>query len=175
MFGLEGSLNEALRWQTLAVEIEPDNPRLWAELAELHLRCDEPGECVECRRRILELGPADRVGALINLGWALQEDGRPYEAIEQYLIARDIRPGSAPVHFVLGGAYEEQGRMAEAESELREAIRSQPRFPIAYSRLATLLRKNLPDDDFHFRLQPPHAFSSAAPCIVTQVPGRCHA
>jgi len=52
------------------------------------------------------------------------------------------------VHLALGGAYEEQGRMAEAESELREAIRLQPHFPLAYSRLAMLLRGGQPDDDF---------------------------
>lgn len=83
----EGSLNDTLRWYKLAVEMDPQNPDLWEELADLHLKRDEPDEAVTCRQRILDLSPADPLGARIELGWALQEDGRPDEAMEQYRIA----------------------------------------------------------------------------------------
>ncbi len=143
----EGSLADALRWHELAVAMEPDNGYLWAELADLHQKRDEPDKAAACRRRVLDLSPADRAAAHVDLGWALQEDGRPDEALEQYQIARSLRPDWAQAHFALSGVHEERGDMAEAEAAVREAIRLQPRFPAGYSRLATLLRSKLPDDD----------------------------
>jgi tetratricopeptide (TPR) repeat protein len=144
---LEGALHDALRWYKLAVEMEPDNPHLWEELADLHQKRDEPDEAVGCRQRVLDLSPADPLGARIELGWALQEDGRLDEALEQYRIALDSRPNSARVHLALGRAHEELGDMAEAEARAREAIRLQPRFPAASAHLAALLGGRCPDDD----------------------------
>ena len=74
---LEGSLGDALKWHMLAVEMEPDNRYFWEELADLHQKRDESDKAVECRRRVLELAPADEAQAHIELGWALQEDGGP--------------------------------------------------------------------------------------------------
>jgi tetratricopeptide (TPR) repeat protein len=144
---LVGALDDALRWYKLAVDMVPDRPDFWEELAELHRIRDESDQAVECRRRVVELVPADRVDARIALGGALQDDGRPDEAMEQYAIARRIRPDSAQVHFALSGVHEEWGDLSEAESEVRAAIRVRPHFPAAYARLATLLRGGLPDDD----------------------------
>jgi tetratricopeptide (TPR) repeat protein len=144
---LEGSLDDALKWHKIAVEMEPDNPEFLAELADLHQKRDEPDEAILRRRRVLELSQADPTDALIDLGWAFQEDGRPEEALEQYRIALCGRPDSAQVHFALGGVHEELGDMAAAEAALREAIRLKPRFPVAYARLATLLRGRLPEGD----------------------------
>jgi len=144
---LEGFLGDAARWHKLAVEMEPNNPGLWRELADLHQKRDEPDQAVECRRRVLDLSPGDGAGARIELGWALQEDGRPDEALEQYLMARRMEPESAQVHFALAGVHEERGDMPEAEASVRAAIRLHPRFPAAYARLATLLRGKLPAED----------------------------
>ncbi len=147
---LEGSLNDALKWHKIAVEMEPNNPEFLAELADLHQKRDEPDEAIPCRRRVVELSQADPTDALIDLGWALQEDGRPEEALEQYQIALVGKPGSAQVHFALGGVHEELGDMTTAEAVLREAIRLRSRFPAAYARLATLLRWKLRDVDLRF-------------------------
>jgi tetratricopeptide (TPR) repeat protein len=144
---LEGSLDDALKWHNLAVELEPENPDLWDELADLHLKRDESDKAVECLERVLALVPGADVDARVELGGALQDDGRPNEALEQYQIARRTQPDSPQVHFALSGIYEEWGDMSEAESEVRTAIRLQPRFPAGYARLATLLRAKLPEDD----------------------------
>jgi tetratricopeptide (TPR) repeat protein len=144
---LEGSLNDALKWYKLAVEMEPENPGFWSELADLYQKKDEPDEAVSCRRRVVELSPDASIGPLIDLGWALQEDGRPEEALEHFHIARHAHSDSAHVHFALGGIHEELGDMEAAEAALREAIRLGPRFPAAHARLATLLRGKLPEED----------------------------
>ncbi len=146
-FRLEGNLAEALRWQTLAVEMKPEDPAFWDALADLHQKRDEADKAVECRRQILDLPGLDRVVPLVELGRALQDDGRPEEALEQYATAQALRPDSGQVHYALAGLLEERGDMPGAEAEVREAIRLRPGFAAAYSRLATLLRGKLPDRD----------------------------
>ena len=143
----EGLLGEALRWLKLAIELEPGNARFWDELAELHLKREEPDLAVECRRRVFELAPQDDVETRIALGWAMQEDGNIPEALEQYIFAHQIRPGLPQVQLAMSGAYEELGELSAAEAALREAIRLHPRLTAAHARLATLLRGNLPDAD----------------------------
>ena len=141
------SLEEALKWQDLAVTIEPRNIDFWAELASLCVMRDETARAVDCRRQILELGPTDPVDARVELGAALQDDGRPDEAMAEYQAALRAYPNSADVHASLGGIHEEFGDLRRAEQEIRTAIQLAPGFAGAYARLATLLRGSLPDDD----------------------------
>ncbi len=143
----EGSLDDALTWYKMAVEMEPGEPKFWEELADLYHQRDEPDEAVLCRQRLIDLPAADPVGARLSLGFALQVDGRHDEALEQYRLCLEIEPNSARTQFALSATLEEQGRLAEAEAALREAIRLEPRFPAAHARLAMLLRGKLPEDD----------------------------
>ena len=116
-------------------------------MADLYLKRDEAEQAVECRKRVIALLPTVEPAAHIDLGWALQEDGRHDEALREFHIAQNLKPDLPQVHFSLSGIYEEQGNMAATEASVREAIRLQPRYPAAYARLATLLRRELPDDD----------------------------
>ncbi len=143
----DGHLAEALTWYRMAVEMEPENSGFCEELAELYQVADESDKAVACWRRVLELSPTAETRVRIEMGCALQQDARPEEALEQFLVARDSSPDSALAHFSIGGVYEVLGKMSEAEAMLREAIRLRPRFPAAYARLATLLRGKLPDGD----------------------------
>ena len=115
---LEGRLDDALRWHQFAVEIEPDNASFWEELAELHLKRDEADKAVECWQRVLELVPTGRVDARVALGAALQDDGRPDEAMEEYEVALRTYPNSSQIHFAISGILEEQGDLSQAESEV---------------------------------------------------------
>ena len=94
----------------MAAEMEPENPNRWRELAELYQKRDAPDEAVSCRQRVVALSAIDDVNARVELGWSLQEDGRPDEAMEQYLMIKESRPGSPSVHFAPGRRVRGAGR-----------------------------------------------------------------
>ena len=85
---LDGNLAEALPWYKLAIGMEPDNAVFWEELADIYQKREELDKAVTCWRRVLELSPTTETRVLIELGSALQQDGRPEEALEQFLAAR---------------------------------------------------------------------------------------
>jgi tetratricopeptide (TPR) repeat protein len=76
-------------------------------------------------RRRLEKYPGDFV-AHANLAAALEQRGRPDEAIAEYRRALRARPGSAAVLNNLGAALQASGRLDEAVAQYREAVRAEP-------------------------------------------------
>jgi len=143
----EGRFHDALAWYRQAIELDGRNPFFWEQLADLHSDREEPGEAVACWRRALELAPAERPGPHVGLGWALQEDGRLDEAMEQYEAAARLQADFAPALLHLGGAFTERGELNEAEAAFRAALKAQPEYPLPHARLATLLRDKLPEAD----------------------------
>jgi tetratricopeptide (TPR) repeat protein len=138
---------QALPWLKRAAELEPQNPAFHEMLGDYYLEREEFAEAVECYWRVLTLAKADRAGVRLSLGWALQEQGRLAEALDQYEIAQRLDPNSALVQNYLGGIHEEFGKTAAAEAAYRLAIQRQPQFALPYARLGTLLRDKLPDPD----------------------------
>lgn len=142
----DGQFSDAMTWLTQAVELNPDDATFWEYLAELHAEREDPAKAIPCWDRVLALEP-QRASAHNRLGWALREEGRLSDAREHYHTALQLKPDFAPAHLSLGGLHEELGELAEAEADFREALRVQPGLPLAYGRLATLLRGKLPDAD----------------------------
>ena len=73
---VDGRLAEAEPWFKQAVELEPENPWFWEQLAELQIEHQEHGAAIPCWERAIELAAKERAGPYISLGWSLQEDGR---------------------------------------------------------------------------------------------------
>lgn len=144
---LDGQLGGAVPWLKQAAEHDADNPLRWQELAELHAERDEFAEAIPCWERVLALSPTKQAATYNSLGIALQDEGRIAEARENYQIALRLQPDLAPALLHLGGIHEELGEMADAEAAFRKALSVQPKFPLPYGRLATLLRDKLPEAD----------------------------
>lgn len=142
----EGQLDDALVWLKKAVELEPGNITFWEYLAELYGAMEEPAEAIPCWERVLAQDP-NRAAAHLALGWALQEEGQLAAAGEHYHAAAQLEPASAAAKLNLGGLHEELGDMAAAEAEFRAALQLQPAYALPHGRLATLLRRKLPEDD----------------------------
>lgn len=68
----------------------------------------------------------ESVGAHVNLGIALQDQGRVREAEEQWMVALAIAPETSLVHFSLATSALSEGRYADAAARASEALRLDP-------------------------------------------------
>jgi tetratricopeptide (TPR) repeat protein len=85
-------------------------------------------------RHALAVG-ADSSLARNNLGLALDADGRPAEAAEEYAAALRLDPASLKTYNNLGVALGKLGRWREAERCLSDAVRLDPGFADAHNNL----------------------------------------
>jgi tetratricopeptide (TPR) repeat protein len=85
--------------------------------------------------------PPDCVAVLINLGCALDAQGKWAEAEAAYREALRLKPDFSKAYNNLGNALSEQGKLTEAEAAYREAIRLKPDYPRAHRNLGRLLRQ----------------------------------
>jgi tetratricopeptide (TPR) repeat protein len=76
-------------------------------------------------RRALAVHPGNAM-AHINLGSALEAQGRPAEALHHYQAALRLQPRRAQVHNNLGNVLDALGRHEEALGHYREALRLKP-------------------------------------------------
>ncbi|MBD0335859.1 MAG: tetratricopeptide repeat protein [Cyanobacteria bacterium Co-bin13] len=85
--------------------------------------------------------PKLKLGAAINLGSLLKQQGRLPEAIAQFEQAIAMDPDCAIAHFNLGVAHRAQGYLDPAIAAYRRAIELQPNYPEAYQNLGVALFK----------------------------------
>lgn len=64
-----------------------------------------------------------------NLGIVYFKQGRPNEAVEEYLTALNLRPDFAEAHYNLGNVYANQGRLDDAIEEYLITLRLTPDDP----------------------------------------------
>jgi protein O-mannosyl-transferase len=81
----------------------------------------------------------DNYIAHINLGVALELEGRLDEAVAEYRAAETIAPNRYQIHNNLGNYLEHQGKPAEALAEYREAVRLNPKLPELHNSLGIAL------------------------------------
>jgi tetratricopeptide (TPR) repeat protein len=77
--------------------------------------------------------------AQINLGVALEQQGRKEEALAHYTEALQINPNRLQAHNDLANLLADLGRRTEALEHYREALRLKPDAPLAHENLGTLL------------------------------------
>src|SRR5712692_6446928 len=79
--------------------------------------------------------------AHINLGTALEEEGKGSQAVKHYREALDLVPNNAIAHLNLGGCLLRQGELAEAVEHLSLAVKSSPDHVGAHNNLALALAR----------------------------------
>lgn len=82
-----------------------------------------------------------------NLGDALFKEGKANDAISQYRIALQLRPGYAEAHNSLGIALEKNGKLDEAAGEYNDALKIYPTFAYAALNIGALYFKEGRIDD----------------------------
>jgi Flp pilus assembly protein TadD len=91
-------------------------------------------------RRSLAVSPRNPI-AHINLGVALQQQGRREEALAQYQAARELAPQRVQVHNNLATLFDELDRNDEALAAYEEALRLAPLAPLAHANFGAFLAK----------------------------------
>jgi tetratricopeptide (TPR) repeat protein len=81
----------------------------------------------------------DNATARLNLGVALEADGRKADAMAEYRAAVKLDPDSAIAHNNLANLLDDAGRPDEAMAEYRTALRLNPGFELAHDNFGTLL------------------------------------
>jgi tetratricopeptide (TPR) repeat protein len=113
------------------------------------------------------LNAADDAVGFHNLGYVLEQLGRPADAQRQYERALELNPGLAGAHTNLGTALARQGRFPEAVTHLTEAMRLEPGSAAAHNNLGGvfLQQRQVEVASRHFRsaleLNPEHADAHA--------------
>ena len=89
-------------------------------------------------RSVVEAAP-DNPRGWNGLGFAIETQGRPQDAIEYYLQALEIDPDYPEAYYNLGNALQASGRLDEAIEQYREALRARPAYPEAINNLGNTL------------------------------------
>ena len=79
--------------------------------------------------------------AHLNLGYALDKEGRKDKAMKEYRIAVELEPDVAEPHNNLANLLDDAGHPDEAIAEFQKALRINSRFVAAHNNLGTLLVK----------------------------------
>jgi tetratricopeptide (TPR) repeat protein/serine/threonine protein kinase len=135
--GAVGSTGPAVALLRRAQARHPGDFWLNHELG-LALRDREPAEAVRYLTAAVALRP-DSAGTHLNLGAALDEQGKLDEAAREFRRTLDLDPKYSLAHVNLGIVLVKQGKPAEAETALRQALALAPRLALAYGELAVAL------------------------------------
>lgn len=115
--------------------LNPHDPEVLAEMANLAICLGEPDKAVEQLQEAIRLTPYHDDWYLEYLGWAYEEAGRPQQAIETLEKVVNLEEPSEAQRWVMptfAAAYAEVGRMADAQ-KIVEIINSfKLAHPISY-------------------------------------------
>src|SRR5689334_16358951 len=119
--------------------IQQDDVRLQLERGETLLRQGNHKGAAQAARRALEQNPSSADGHYL-LGRVFLNDRKPEKAAEEFTRSLALRPAS-PVLRDLAAVYVLQGKPAEAEQTLLQAIKADPNHVASYLDLANLYER----------------------------------
>jgi tetratricopeptide (TPR) repeat protein len=143
-----GQSAEAEQEFNRAVELAPEDVRVWNGLFSFHLRSKSTNKAREILHALEQnksLSVADR-NFVVAQGYELL--GEWDRAAKEYEAAADSSPDRAPIHVRLAGIYLRSDRQRAAVS-LRKALEIDPQLTIARRMLAALLASNGTEAEFH--------------------------
>ncbi|HEY4723920.1 MAG TPA: tetratricopeptide repeat protein, partial [Anaerolineae bacterium] len=146
-----GDLDSAQADLQAALDREPLNRLIAAELGRVYLQRSEYASAEKWLTTARDLDPADPVGwktlAELYVGRAY---GSPAQAVSTAQQAVNLTPNDAAAHLWLGRAYLISGDRDRAEDELRRSIELDPRSAVAHLYLGRLLTKNFEEGRLEF-------------------------
>jgi len=136
-----GNVGDAEGWVVQAVTAHPQEAEAWIALAGFYIENDyqiEEGGIPAARQAVVLAPTNDRALDLLGLGWFKAGDFSTAERF--FLRALEQNPDSAVIHLHLGMCLQEEGRIAEARTELESALALDPTGPVG-KRASSMLAK----------------------------------
>ncbi len=119
-----------------ALEKDPEQPNIWANLADAQLKNNQADKAIESYQKAIAIKPDD-AGLHQNLGVIYGKVGKVKEAQESFQKAAGLNPGQSAVNFYnLGATLINSGKTAEAAEAFQKAIESDATYAEAYYQLA---------------------------------------
>lgn len=137
---------EAIDSYERALNLQPNMPELWFNLAIAQTNIGNLAQAEQCYRQAIKLQP-QFFEAHGNLGTILQRQGKLGEAITSYRKGLSINPQDARGYFNLGTALRDEGLLNDAVESYQKAIALFPNYTDAYNNLGETLRDRGDMDD----------------------------
>jgi tetratricopeptide (TPR) repeat protein len=121
----QGKAHQAFETFFKASEKAPDQPEVWAALANSALGMNDTPRATLAARKALQLAP-DHLDALLVLSYAQLRAGQGAEALKTLTRAAAAHPDNAMVRCLLGRAHDAVGNRAEAIRCYSQALQLDP-------------------------------------------------
>jgi tetratricopeptide (TPR) repeat protein len=119
-----------------ALEKDPEQPNIWANLGDTQAKMNQLDKAIESFQKAIAL-KADDAGLHQNLGVIYGKAGKTAEAQEEFKKAAEIAPAGAGAvnYFNLGATMVNSGKSQEAADAFKKAIEVDPTYAEAYYEL----------------------------------------
>ncbi|MDY6854904.1 MAG: M48 family metalloprotease [Thermodesulfobacteriota bacterium] len=105
--------NEAINWLNLVLKINPEDSEVLRDIGVCFFFIEKPDDAIVFLQRAVAKNEKDK-NAFFYLGLSHQENGNYKEAIEAYVIVRNLDKGFTHVYYNLGVAYGHIEDLAES-------------------------------------------------------------
>ncbi len=138
----EGKYTEAIAEYKKALERDPEQPYVIANMADALSKNNQNEEALAAYQQAIALKPDD-AAMYTNMGVLLGKMGKTAESQEAFKKAASLNPGAAGQNFYnLGATLVNSGKAAEAAEAFKQAIAADPNFAEAYYQLGLCLSGN---------------------------------
>ncbi len=138
----QGKQAEAIEEYKKALEKDPEQPYIHANMADALSKLNKLPEALEEYQKAIALKPDD-AAMYTNMGVLLGKMGKTAESQDAFKKAASVNPAAAGQNFYnLGATLVNSGRAAEAAEAFKQAIAADPNFAEAYYQLGICLSGN---------------------------------
>jgi tetratricopeptide (TPR) repeat protein len=132
-----GGKDEAMRFYTKAVQMQPDHEQALYNLANLYQDAGNYKIAMELYERLVHFHPKNVLGYL-NMGIIFNALGDQQSARQFYLKVIDLDPDNGDAYFNLGYLSESQGELSEAVNYYEKAVEIAPKNAESYYNLGNV-------------------------------------
>ena len=135
----EGKNEEAIAEFKKALEKDPEQPNIMANMADSYSKLNKNDEALEIYKKAIGLRPDD-AALYTNMGVILSKMGKDAESQEAFKKAASLNPASSAQNFYnIGATLVNNGKTDEAAESFKQAIAADPNFAEAYYQLGMCL------------------------------------